>query len=124
MKIYKVEISERHGFHPYTYTNDIVIIEQCYFSTKEKAETYISNKGFLFSPVVILCGTKIIRVCKDKKEANDLLDATKIIELRDAFWANPAEYEGKWVAPDSIFKINLDDCSTGVYAEIEEIEVM
>ena len=124
MKIYKVEISKCHGFNPYACTNDIDIIEQCYFSTKEKAEIYISNKGFLFSPVVILCGTKIIRVCKDKKEANDLLDATKTIELRDVFWASPAEYEGEWVAPDSIIKINLDDCKTGVYAKIEEIEVM
>ena len=126
MKIYKVEINERHGYNTYSDELDECVLNAYYFSTEEKAKEFLSNNDFIFSPTVILCGDKIIRVCKSKEEANDLIKASKTISpaIWDLFFIDSVEYEYKWVWPNSLLNKKLDDCTTGRYATIDEITVM
>ena len=126
MKIYKVEISERYGYDTISDEINERVLITYYFSTEEKAQKFISNNDFIFSPTVILCGDKIIRVCKSEEEANDIIKASRTISpaIRDLFFIDSVEYKYKWVLPNFLLNKEFDHCSTGRYAEIEEIEVM
>lgn len=125
MNIYKAEIIKYRGFNPYSYTNDISVEETGFFSTMEKANEYLLNKGFMFSPVLILCGDKVVRVCKDLDEVYSLLMPSSTNQaILDLFHINSAAYEYKWILPCSIENQTFDCCNPVTYANIEEIEVM
>ena len=125
MNIYKAEIIKYCGFNQYSYSVEKHIEETGFFSTMEKANEYLLNKGFMFSPVLILCGDKVVRVCKDRDEANSLLmPSSTNQEILDLFHINSAAYEYRWILPSSIVNENFDCCSPVTYANIEEIEVM
>lgn len=125
MYVYKAEIIRYCGFNPYSYTDEVRIEETGFFSTIEKANEYLLNKGFIFSPVLILCGNKVVRVCKDSNEANSLLMPSPTNQaLLDLFHINSTEYENKWILPWYIVNKELDFIKDCVYANIDEIEVL
>ena len=125
MYVYKAEIIKYRGFNPCSYTNEVHIEETGFFSTIEKANEYILRKGFIFSPVLILCGNKVVRVCKDSNEASSLLTPSPTNQaLLDLFHTNSTEFENKWILPCYIVNKELDAIKDCVYANVDEIEVM
>lgn len=92
------------------------------FLSEDSAKRYLEEKGYWFSPAFILCGNKIMRVCKTAEEAWKKLEQFEEEYGKGFFTVESTSCKDEWLHPDNLINANYYS-EKKFKASIEEVEV-